>query len=133
MLLALTLSLSAQAAPPATTDFTVPTVPARYSLVDSELRLGGGSALPVMGQEVYGYDPGWWLIGLGLLGTGAFTMGVAVVGMSATDIEAVDAVFGVLGLVGAVHFVVGAGMLGIEFVEFGHQVVGERGHGVGRG
>ncbi len=116
MLLALATSLAVHAAPPPeTTGFTAPAPLARYSLVDTQLSTRNG-ALP-RSQPVYYDSPGWLLTGLGLLGGGAMIMGVAAVGLSATDNAAVDTVFSWTGLFGAVHFVVGATMLGIELTE----------------
>ena len=118
MFLALLTGLTAQAVPLATLDepmgsFVAPSVTGTYSLVGHSLR---ADTMPVAPQRVYGEIP-WLLTGLALCGTGAVTMGVSAVVMSATDNQFLDTSFGVIGLIGALHFVVGASMVGIEFTE----------------
>ena len=116
MLLALVTSLTVQAAPPALSNpalFATPTLSESFTLVEPTLEYG---AMPAVQRDTYG-EGGWLLTGLGLLGGGVVIMGVSGAAMSMTDIHAVDTVFGWVGLFGALHFVVGASMLGLELTE----------------
>ncbi len=116
MLVALLGGLTVQAATPALPApslLTPPTLSSSFTLTEPALEY---SSMPAVQRDTYG-EGAWLLTGLALLGGGAVVMGVAGVGMAATDNTAIDTIFSWTGLFGAVHFVVGASMLGIELTE----------------
>ncbi len=111
MLLALATGLTAQAAPVTVDLLTPPTLSTQFELAEPSLDYRS------MPTATSADSPGWVVTGLGLMGGGLVVMAVGGVGMAATDVPVVDTVFGWVGLFGAIHFVVGASMLGIEFME----------------
>lgn len=80
---------------------------------------------------VLGTQEGWLLSGLGLLGGGAAVMGLSVAAQGATDNRAIDQTFEVVGIVGALHFALGASMLGLELTQGRSARVHWTGSGIG--
>ncbi len=113
MLLALAASLTAQAGPLSDSFLEPPALSESFTLAEPVLEY---SALPAVSRDTYG-EGGWMLTGLSLLGGGAAVMVVSGAAMSATESDALDTIFSCFGLFGAVHFVVGASMLGLELTE----------------
>jgi hypothetical protein len=115
MLLALVSGLVVQAATPVVppTAFTPPTLSAEFRAQEPALRY---DAMAPVSRDVYG-EGGWFLTGLALCGGGIVVMGLSGAGSAATEVPAIDRVFGWTGLFGALHFVVGASMIGLELTE----------------
>lgn len=112
MLIALVASLTAQAAP-APDAFVAPDTLGTYTLTEPALAYG---AMPAVGRDTYG-EAGWFVTGLLLAGGGAVVMGSAAAVTSMSDNRVVDTTFSYVGLFGALHFVVGASMIGLELTE----------------
>ncbi len=117
MFLALLGGLAGQAAPVAPPpvaplSFVAPSLGGDFVLATPELRY---DAMPTVQRDVT--EVGWFFTGLLLCGSGAVVMGVAAVGGSATDNAAIDQVFAWTGVFGALHFLVGASMIGLELTE----------------
>ena len=113
MIVVLAASLTAQAGTPENLYLAPPSLSESYTLAEPVLEY---SSLPAVQRNTYG-EGGWMLTGLSLLGGGAAVMALSGAAMSATENEALDTVFGCFGLFGAIHFVVGASMLGLELAE----------------
>jgi hypothetical protein len=114
MFVALLAGLSAQAAPPvAHSALAAPMLSAQFTLAEPSMRY---DALPAVPRQQSG-ELGWFATGLLLAGGGGVVMVTSAGVMSMTENRVVDTAFSWVGLFGALHFVVGASMIGLELTE----------------